>query len=52
MVRWLARARGWAPDVAARRRAARRRWGVRQRVREAAKLAAARDGATGSDIAA
>ena len=40
-----------APDVAARRRAARRRWRVRQRVREAAKLAAARDDAAGSDIA-
>jgi hypothetical protein len=37
-----------APDVAAQRRAARRRW----RVREAAKLVAARDDAAGDDIAA
>jgi hypothetical protein len=42
-----------AGDVAARRRAARRRWRARQRVREAAKLAAARDDAVGGgDIAA
>jgi hypothetical protein len=41
-----------APDVAARRRSARRRWRARQRVREAAKLAAARDDAVGGDIAA
>ena len=41
-----------APDVAARRRAARRRWRTRQRVREAAKLAAARDDVAGGDIAA
>jgi hypothetical protein len=41
-----------APDVAARRRAARRRWRARQRVREAAKLAAARDDAAGGGIAA
>jgi hypothetical protein len=41
-----------APDVAAQRRAARRRWRVRQQVREAAKLAAARDDAADGDIAA
>ena len=41
-----------APDVAARRRAARRRWRVRQRAREATQLAAARADATGGDIAA
>jgi hypothetical protein len=42
-----------APDVAARRRAARRRWRARQanRAREIAKLAAERDDAAGVDIA-
>ena len=39
-----------APDVAVRRRAARRRW--RLRAREAAKLAAERGNAAGDDIAA
>jgi hypothetical protein len=41
-----------APDVAARRRAAGRRWRVRQRACEAAKLAAERDDVAGGDIAA
>jgi hypothetical protein len=42
-----------APDVAARRRAARRRWRLRQanRARETAKRAAERDAAAGGDIA-
>src|SRR5262249_40401089 len=39
-------------DVAARQRAPRQRWRARQRVREAARLPAARDDATGGDIAA
>jgi hypothetical protein len=41
-----------APDVAAQRRAARRRWRMRARAREAAKLAMERDNAAGDDIAA
>ena len=41
-----------APDVAARRRAARRRWRAHQRVRETSKPATARDDAAGGDIAA
>ena len=41
-----------APDVAARRRTARRRWRERQRARETAKSAAERDDAAGGDIAA
>jgi hypothetical protein len=41
-----------APDVAAQRPAARRRWRARQRARKAAKLAAASDDAAGGDIAA
>jgi hypothetical protein len=41
-----------APGVAARRRAARRRWRARQRVGEAAKLAAVSGDAAGGDIAA
>jgi hypothetical protein len=41
-----------APDVAARRLAARRRWRLRARAQEEAKLAAERDNAAGSDIAA
>lgn len=40
------------PEVAAQRRAAWQRWRELQRVRKAAKLAAARDDAAGGDIAA
>jgi hypothetical protein len=40
------------PDVAARRRAAQRRWRARRRVRETSKPAAARDDAAGGDITA
>jgi hypothetical protein len=41
-----------APEVAAQRRAAQRRWRERQRARGLPKLAAERDDAAGDDVAA
>jgi hypothetical protein len=61
---WLGRLQAWqgpftdpdrlpqAPQLAARRRAAQRRWRDRQRAREVAKLAADRADAAGADTAA